>query len=122
MIKMKIKIVFTGSRDLTKPEVENVLRKYLFDYIFLGDCNTGGDKFALEYAIKNNIKYKIFKAQWEKFGKRAGPIRNERMVKYVKQYYFNPYGIAIRKNKSPGTSNCISYFLKYGLNYKIYDI
>jgi len=120
---MKLKIIFTGSRDLTKEEVYNILNKYDFDYIFFGDCKTGGDFEAKNYVIENKIDFhKPFVADWGMYGLKAGPIRNERMVKYVKRYYHNIYGIAIRKNKSRGTSDCIRAFLRYEMNYKLYEI
>lgn len=45
-----------------------------------GGCPTGADKFADEYAVVNWCQLHEFKADWEKHGKAAGPIRNQRML------------------------------------------
>jgi hypothetical protein len=42
----------------------------------------GADYLAEVYAKENNIPIKVFPAQWEKFGKKAGYIRNKEMWDY----------------------------------------
>ena len=41
---------------------------------------TGVDTFAREYAKKKGIAWKEYPADWDKLGKAAGPIRNEKMI------------------------------------------
>ena len=45
----------------------------------------GVDQLGEEFARKNDIKVKIFEADWDRYGKRAGPIRNSRMADYAKE-------------------------------------
>ena len=44
---------------------------------------------------------KVFPAQWERYGKRAGPIRNAAMAKYA------DYGVALWDGESRGTAHMI---------------
>lgn len=47
--------------------------------IITGECR-GVDTFAAQWARDNNVPYKIFPADWRKFGRAAGPIRNKQML------------------------------------------
>lgn len=40
----------------------------------------GADALADEWARRNRVSLHTFPAQWEKHGKAAGPIRNQRML------------------------------------------
>jgi len=116
-----MQIVFTGSRKLRKREVYEILSKYKFDRLIVGDCPKGGDLHARTYAHHNNIKIKPFRAYWKIYGNSAGILRNEEMVKYAATIK-DIYGVAIKKGESKGTSNCISNFLYHNISYKVYVI
>lgn len=81
-----MKLLITGSRDLTRVQsVEEVLNVILKEqggylYLILGDCPTGADHFAKEWADNRRVHYLEFKADWDAFGKGAGPLRNQLMV------------------------------------------
>ena len=57
--------------------------------------------------IENNIKTLIFPANWEKYGKRAGFIRNEDIIKNCDAV------IAFWDGKSKGTFHSLSLADKY---------
>lgn len=40
----------------------------------------GADTMAKNWAKANKIKVRGFKANWDKYGKAAGPIRNKKMI------------------------------------------
>lgn len=40
----------------------------------------GVDSFAAEWAIKFGFKLYKFPAEWDKYGRKAGPIRNQQML------------------------------------------
>ena len=65
---------------------------------------TGIDSLAKSYAISKNFKYKEFPADWNKYGRAAGPIRNKQMAEY------SDILIAFRyvDNPSRGTENMIN--------------
>ena len=48
--------------------------------IIHGGCPSGADKCADEFAIVNWCKFQEFKADWDKHGRAAGPIRNQKML------------------------------------------
>jgi hypothetical protein len=53
---------------------------------------TGADKGGEEYANAEFIPIKLFPANWEKYGKAAGPIRNREMVEYADAVVLFPGG------------------------------
>ncbi len=50
-------------------------------FLVVGDA-TGADRIAREWAIENLLSgdWQIFEADWNRFGKAAGPIRNQTML------------------------------------------
>lgn len=44
---------------------------------------SGADRCARNWAIKRGIPVKTFKADWDKYGNAAGPIRNRQMAEYA---------------------------------------
>lgn len=49
---------------------------------------TGVDRYARNWARRNNIPCRTFVADWQKHGRAAGPIRNEQMAHYALGNYF----------------------------------
>ncbi len=41
---------------------------------------TGADKLARQWCMDRTVEYLNFPADWEKYGRAAGPIRNEKMI------------------------------------------
>lgn len=62
----------------------------------------GTDSMAKLYALQNNIPITEFLPEWDKYGKKAGPIRNEKIVNYCERL------IAFWNGKSAGTKNSIN--------------
>lgn len=48
--------------------------------IIHGACRTGADQLADEWAVTNYKQIDEFPAHWNRDGKAAGPIRNQRMI------------------------------------------
>jgi hypothetical protein len=46
-----------------------------------GDCPTGVDRLALEWATATGAEYERFEADWARFGYAAGPRRNREMAR-----------------------------------------
>ena len=59
----------------------------------------GADKLAERYAKEYNVPIKIFSAEWDKYGKKAGYIRNKKIWEYA------DLGIAFWDGKSKGTQH-----------------
>jgi len=66
----------------------------------------GADSLAEKFAKQFNILCKTFPADWDKYGKLAGPIRNSQMIDYISHSY-NPVVVAFWDGKSKGTLDTI---------------
>lgn len=78
----------------------------------------GVDSLAERYAKERNYGLKIFPANWDKYGKQAGYIRNDEMHKYISQ--FSDRGIvAFWDGKSKGTAHNFGLATKYDTPIKI---
>lgn len=73
----------------------------------------GADKLGELYAHTNLHSLKVFPADWEKFGKSAGYIRNEEMAKYADCL------VAFWDGKSRGTKHMIDLAHKHGLQVRV---
>lgn len=51
--------------------------------IIAGECPTGPDAAAKKIDKYIGVTYKGFPADWETYGKSAGPIRNRQMAQYA---------------------------------------
>lgn len=80
--------MFTGDRHW-KPHYRQILvdvfqelcdRHYGNLKIIVGDCPTGVDPVVAEMAKDYGIELHVEEAHWKEYGKRAGPMRNQRMV------------------------------------------
>ena len=75
-----------------------------------------GEKFAKDYGYP----LKTFPAEWEKYGKAAGPIRNEKMAKYASEADRGML-IAFPMGESRGTHNMIELAKQYGLEVEVVE-
>lgn len=48
--------------------------------IIQGGCPTGADALARKWCCAKGVPYDNYPAEWRKYGKKAGPLRNSRMV------------------------------------------
>jgi YspA, cpYpsA-related SLOG family len=80
--------------------------------IVSGGCQ-GVDKLAERLADDHDITMNIFRADWDKYGTKAGPMRNDSIVKNCTHL------IALVDEKSKGTWDSINKAKKEG---KIYEV
>ena len=81
-------LLIVGSRSITDYAlISSVLAVHCNPetVIVTGGAN-GADSLAERYADEHNLKKIIMKADWDKYGKRAGYIRNAEMHKYISQF------------------------------------
>lgn len=78
----------------------------------VGGCK-GADKLAEISAQENGIDIEIHPAQWEKFGRKAGPLRNKQMVEK------SDYVICFWDGNSRGTKSTINYARQHNKPLKI---
>ena len=81
--------------------------------IISGTCR-GADQLGEKFALDNRIELERFPADWGKFGRRAGYIRNVEMAKYASGFS-NGILIAFWDGNSKGTKHMIDIAKKHGL-------
>lgn len=104
-------LLVCGSRsfdnyNLMRDKLDYYLQNKRNIVIVSGDAK-GADSLAKKYAKEKGYEIKIFMARWDKYGKRAGYIRNEKMFNYIKR--FPECGcVAFWDGKSRGTMHDIN--------------
>jgi len=80
-----MKVIIAGSRTITDYEfVLEAIEESGFKITeVVSGCANGVDKLGERYALENNIPIKLFPAQWIKYGRGAGIIRNKEMAEYA---------------------------------------
>jgi hypothetical protein len=119
---MNERVIISGPRDATVvDDVETVLRG-LFRRnpqieLVVGDA-PGVDGIVRAWAARNDRDVKVFKADWEKHGRAAGPIRNRAMAEYgTSLVAFQYVG-----RKTPGTQSMIREAAKKNLSTMVVEV
>lgn len=81
--------------------------------VIVSGAARGADVLGEQYARERGYKVERYPANWEKYGKAAGPIRNDLMARNADAL------IAYWDGKSPGTWNMIETARNYGLKVSI---
>ncbi len=84
----EIYVIIAGSRefkdyDLLKEVCDRVLENKVKDgykIIIVSGNAKGADSLGERYAQEKGYEVKLYPAQWEKYGKKAGMVRNEKMA------------------------------------------
>lgn len=82
------KLIIAGSRTFDDyPRMERDLLQLLRDRwpdveIVCGGCPSGADALASRFAREQGLALKVMPADWHKWGRAAGPIRNDEMAMY----------------------------------------
>jgi len=106
-----MKVIIAGSRDFHDYDVVlKAIKESQFNISeVVSGMASGVDQLAIRYAQENNLPLHEYWAEWEFYGKSAGPIRNRLMAKNADAL------IAIHSKDSKGTKNMIETALKEGL-------
>lgn len=85
-----MRVIVTGSRDWGRGEIVFGALGGLWNMcqmmdttltIVHGGCPSGADRFAHDFALgKAGVREEVFRADWNRHGKMAGPIRNAEMA------------------------------------------
>jgi hypothetical protein len=100
-----------------KNTLELILKPALESNSFLVTGGASGpDKFAENFWRVNQAGFQIFLADWERYGKQAGMLRNNEMIKSgIDQVY------AFWDGQSKGTKNSIDLGKSYGAEVIIHE-
>lgn len=78
----------------------------------------GADSLGERYAKEHGMDLYVIEAEWKKYGKAAGPIRNRKMLQYAMED--EPMLIAFWNGTSRGTWNTISTAKKMGIETHVF--
>jgi hypothetical protein len=106
-----MKVIIAGSRSINDIElVKYAVLESGFDITEVVSGRARGvDTLGEIWARENNISLAYFPADWKKYGRAAGPIRNAEMAKYGEAL------IAIMESGSKGTANMVKNAKALGL-------
>lgn len=115
-----MKVIIAGTRTFTDYEklsafCDKVLSNQKEVEVVSG-CSKGADLLGERYAKERGFSIKRFPADWNLYGKRAGPLRNSAMATYADAL------IAFWDGQSRGTQNMINLANAGGLKVRICEI
>jgi hypothetical protein len=98
-----MKVIIAGSRTITGYEyVKGLIEQCDIDITEVVSGGAKGvDKLGERWARENNKELSVFPADWERYKKAAGAIRNRQMAEYAEAL------IAVWDGDSKGTKNMI---------------
>ncbi len=107
---MEKRIVVAGCRDFSDYDIAKVyidlcikeIRKQ-YTLVFLSGCCRGADLLGERYAKEKGYAIEYYPADWKKYGKSAGPVRNKKMAEN------SDFVICFWDGKSRGTASMISF-------------
>lgn len=112
------RILIAGGRDFADYEMlSSVVSEFLSGHV--GDVEIvsghakGADALGERYATEHGIPLVVMKAEWGKYGKAAGVIRNRQMLDYIS--LATPAVFAFWDGKSHGTKHTIETSRKMGI-------
>jgi len=118
--KENFKVVIAGSRGfsnykLLKETCDKYLRekKKTHNVIVISGHARGADTLGEKYASDEDLDLEIYPADWKKYGKSAGFMRNEQMADIADAV------IAFWNGESHGTKHMIDTAEEKGLNVKV---
>ena len=116
-----MKVIVAGCRsfnnyELLKTKLDEILEPHLImeklnpkHLIIVSGAANGADKLGEQYAIERKLKIDRYPADWQKFHRRAGPIRNAQMAEVGEML------VAFWDGESSGTKHMIKIAKNKGL-------
>ena len=115
-----MKILITGSRDFDEPDkIKEVINSFSSDTIIIHGAASGADTLADKYGKEKGLEIMPFPADWKKYGRAAGPIRNKQMLVEGKPDIV--YAFYRDKAESKGTKNMVNQAIKAGIKVIEYE-
>lgn len=122
---MSYYVLVSGKRDFTDYIVFRcILDKSLAsindNIIIVEGGARGTDALAKQYAIEHHYEFIEFPADWDKYGRAAGIIRNDEMVNFIKDKPCK--ALFFWDGQSRGTGDCLRRAKRAGIKHEIYYI
>ena len=113
-----MKTIIAGSRNIE--EYQAILDAIEASGFEITEVISGGargvDSLGERYGTEKGIPVKVFPADWESDGRKAGIMRNKKMAAYAEAL------IAVMFNNSKGTSHMISESIAKGLKVFVIEV
>lgn len=111
-------LIIAGGRDFTdydllRRKTDHLLSNTAEPIEIVSGGAKGADLLGERYASERGYPVKRFPADWDKYGKRAGPIRNRQMAEYA------THCVCFWDGVSRGTKNMIDQCKELGLSYRV---
>lgn len=119
----KYRIIIAGSRTIPETglalfsKISTIIKNLNKEDIeIVSGGARGADKLGENFAELHGLSLKVFPADWNKLGKKAGMVRNSEMANYATHL------IAIWDGESRGTKHMIEVANKKGLKVRVISI
>lgn len=123
MIRGTFRVIVAGSRGFNdyaalQTVCDKLLakKKQIHNIVIISGTARGADTLGEQYARERGYTVERFPADWQQYGKAAGPIRNRLMARNADAL------IAFWDGNSIGTKNIITEAKKKGMVVRIYNI
>lgn len=121
-ISNDLRVIIAGSRNfnnynLLNSTISNYLKENTNNVEIISGTARGADQLGERFANEYGYQIKRFPADWNLYGKSAGPIRNREMAEYAS----DGQGVLFTfwDGKSRGTKSMINLAKKFGLEVHI---
>ena len=117
-----MRTIIAGSRKITDYKIVlNAIRKSIEisgirPTVIISGGAKGVDRLGEKFAKEFEFPLELYNAEWDKYGNRAGFVRNEQMALVADAL------IAIWDGESKGTMHMINLAKKYGVKTYVYNI
>ena len=123
------RVIIAGSREMADYEAARKAISEAFSEIgggapvrvVSGHCR-GADILGERYAREPGLELAVFPAEWNRFGRRAGFIRNTQMAEFASEEGSEGTLIAFWDGQSHGTKMMIGIAEKKGLSIHVFDL
>lgn len=126
---MPVIVIVTGSRNAEEASALQALGSFLAlldqaPELWHGGCPTGVDSAASKLARLRRIDLKVWPADWNKHGRRAGPVRNWEMIssavgRRAQGEEVHVLALPANGEENKGTMGTVELALKASLNVSV---
>lgn len=113
-------VAYSGSRKknplrriVVRRSLAFLAAKYSDLVVHVGDCWCGVDEYVQTACKEQNIRLKVFKADWKTHGKKAGPLRNGELLVGASMLIALPCSPS--EGESRGTRDCMQQAQALGI-------
>lgn len=115
-------LVVTGGRDndgaWLRRRLDQLLAAQDIECVLVGDCPFGADYEARVWCREHDVNLVVFRADWARLGKAAGPSRNSRLVAWARQLAVLGEVLALSCSGGRGTADCTRKLERAGIQIK----